>query len=49
MLLTYVHNIFYKGPSKNYVVSIGPGGDEGGSPKDDLLNRPYFADFETIL
>ena len=19
------------------------------SPKDDLLNRPYFADFETIL
>ena len=32
-----------KGPSINYVVSVGGGG--GGrdcGPKDDLLHRPYF-------
>ena len=27
------------GPSINYVVSVG---GEGGSPKDDLVNRPYL-------
>ena len=34
--------LIYKGPSINYVVSLG--GGEGGSPKDDLLQRPYFTE-----
>ena len=28
----------FKGPSINYVVSVGG----GGSPQNDLLHRPYF-------
>ena len=31
-------SILHKGPSINYVVSV----KGGGSPKDDLLNRPYL-------
>ena len=36
-------NCFFvsKGPSINYVVSVGGGGG-GVSPTDDLLNRPYL-------
>ena len=29
----------YRGPSINYVVSVG---GKGSSPKDDLLHRPYL-------
>ena len=56
--LTYysIQNAQAKGPSTNYVVSVG----EWGSSKDDLLDRPYLdkttggkeskiANFETTL
>ena len=35
-------SILHKGLSTNYVVSVEGGGGEGGSPEDDLLNRPYL-------
>ena len=34
----YMPAYLHKGPSINYVTSVG----EGGSPKDDLLNRTYL-------
>ena len=37
-LATFTVMVGVKGPSINYVVSVG---GKGGSPKDDLLHRPY--------
>ena len=40
MIPTKISKSFlYKGRSINYVVLVGR---EGGSPKDDLLHRPYL-------
>ena len=39
-LATFTVMVGVKGPSINYVSSLGRG--EGGRPKDDLLNRPYL-------
>ena len=36
--LASFHTLLPKGPSINYVVSVGGWGVEGGSPKDDLVN-----------
>ena len=38
-LLCWIGAIYHKGSSISYVVSVG---GEGGSPKDDLLSRPYL-------
>ena len=44
MRIAYMMHFRPKGPSINYVVSVGKGGGggRGGSPKDDLLHRPYL-------